>query len=144
MTPALLSVPIRRLALDTPSDAPEEQDLVAVEERVQIRVGNRDIAVTMRTPGDDAELAAGFLFTEGVVGPGDIAKVVCARNTATVTVADGVEFDDSILRRNFYVSSSCGVCGRASIGALESNGCTILNSGPAGVSQAMIRSLPMK
>jgi FdhD protein len=140
-TRSILTVPVRKLAGGSSS---EEQDLVAVEEPLQIRIGSRDIAITMRTPGQDAELAAGFLFTEGIVQPGEIKQIACARNTAVVTLASGVELDPSRLERNFYVTSSCGVCGKASIGAIESAGCAILPRGVPRVPEAVIRSLPAK
>lgn len=136
---SILSVPVRRLTDGPPA---EEQDLVAVEEPLQIRIGDRNIAITMRTPGNDAELAAGFLFTEGIVQPGEIAKIVCTRNTASVTLAKGAALDSSLLERNFYVSSSCGVCGKASIEAIESAGCTILPRDVPKVTASVIRSLP--
>jgi FdhD protein len=137
----ILTVPVRKLAGETSTD---EQDLVAVEEPLQIRIGDRNIAVTMRTPGNDEELAAGFLFTEGIALPGEIEKIVCSRNTAVVTLAAGVTLDPSRLERNFYVTSSCGVCGKASIEAIESAGCTILPRDVPHVSDAVIRGLPDK
>jgi FdhD protein len=88
-------------------------DRVAVEEPLEIRIGAAPIAVTMRTPGHDEELALGFCLSEGIPArrarpPGDLAA-----NTIEVD-ADG--FDAAALTRNFYTSSSCGVCGK---GALE-------------------------
>ena len=69
----IITVPVRKVE---PGTAANEQDLVAVEEPLQIRVGDRDFAITMRTPGQDRELAAGFLFTEGVVhAASDIAGI---------------------------------------------------------------------
>lgn len=138
---SILTVPVRRLVLGAVT---EQQDLVAVEEPLQIRVGSRNVAITMRTPGQDAELAAGFLFTEGLVRPGDIEHVACSRNTAEVTLATGVELDPARIERNFYVSSSCGICGKASIEAIESAGCTILPCDVPRVSEALIQSLPAK
>lgn len=90
-----------------------ERDEVAVEEPLEIRVNGESVAVTMRTPGHDEELAIGFLLSEGIRPldasvPGDLAA-----NTVEVN-ANG--FDPERLRRNFYTSSSCGVCGK---GALE-------------------------
>ena len=107
-------------------------DLVAEEEPLLIRLGygaveareERDLAVTMRTPGNDVELAAGFVFSEGVVRErGDIVSVrVCERegsgNVVRVELAVGVEWDAARLARNFYASSSCGICGKASIEAV--------------------------
>src|SRR5215472_3534164 len=116
-TRSILSVPIRRQAGG--SMPVEDQDFVAVEEPLQIRIGDRNISVTMRTPGQDAELTAGFLFSEGILRPGQIAKTECISNTATVTLTPGVELDDSALQRNFYMTSSCGVCGKASVESIE-------------------------
>jgi FdhD protein len=92
-----------------------ENDRVAVEEPLEIRVNGEPIAVTMRTPGHDEELALGFCLTEGIPAvaatlPGDLAA-----NTVEVT-APG--FDASSLRRSFYTSSSCGVCGKGAIEAV--------------------------
>jgi FdhD protein len=90
-----------------------DRDALAVEEPLEIRVSGEPVAVTMRTPGHDEELALGFLLSEGV-RPRDASPTDdLAANTVDVTV-DG--FDPEPLRRNFYTTSSCGVCGK---GALE-------------------------
>jgi FdhD protein len=90
-----------------------ERDELAVEEPLEIRVEGRPIAVTMRTPGHDEELAVGFLISEGV-SPGQASiPSDLAQNTVDVEVEN---FDFERLSRNFYTSSSCGVCGK---GALE-------------------------
>ena len=91
-----------------------EPDEIAVEEPLEIRVGGRPIAVTMRTPGHDEELAVGFLRSEGIpaVSAGPTADL--AANVIDVEVDGEVDFER--LARNFYTSSSCGVCGK---GALE-------------------------
>ena len=93
-------------------------DLLAAEEPLEIRVNDRPLAVTMRTPGDDIDLAAGFLATEGLVRSApDIASIrLCGDgNVAEVTLAAGLGVDDDRLRRNFLTTSACGVCGKASI-----------------------------
>ncbi len=90
-----------------------ERDELAVEEPLEIRVDGEAIAVTMRTPGHDEELALGFLLSEGVRPQGASLPDDLAANTVEVVVDD---FDPEPLRRNFYTSSSCGVCGK---GALE-------------------------
>src|SRR3954471_21011430 len=92
----------------------------AVEEPLEIRVDGAPLAVTMRTPGEDEELAAGFLAGEGLIeGPGDIEAVGptedLAANVVDVRTRSGLRRDPSAERR-FYLSSSCGVCGK---GALE-------------------------
>jgi FdhD protein len=91
-----------------------EPDELAVEEPLEIRVDGRPIAVTMRTPGHDEELSIGFLRSEGIPAVAAEPTADLAANTVDVRV-DG-EFDPERLRRNFYTSSSCGVCGK---GALE-------------------------
>ena len=105
-------------------------DTVASEEPLEIRLGGRPLAVTMRTPGDDFDLVHGFLATEGVIrSAADIAGLrYCnsvdgqGRNTYNVVdvdLASGIEAPDTALDRNFYTSSSCGVCGKASIDAIR-------------------------
>ena len=123
----------------------DEQDLLAVEEPLQIRVGHRNLAITMRTPGNDAELAAGFLFTEGFVRQvDDITDIHCNRNHAVVTLVEGLNINLEGTERNFYMTSSCGVCGKASIEALENAGCTFLPRDVPKVEGSLIRSLSSK
>ena len=90
-----------------------ERDHAAVEEPLEIRINGEPVAVTMRTPGHDEELALGFCVSEGLAPVDAAVPADFAANTIDV-VADG--FDPARLRRNFYTSSSCGVCGK---GALE-------------------------
>jgi FdhD protein len=91
----------------------EESDAVAVEEPLEIRIGGEPVAVTMRTPGHDEELALGFCLSEGLHPAAALLPDDLAANTVEVD-APGV--DPARLRRSFYTSSSCGVCGK---GALE-------------------------
>jgi FdhD protein len=93
----------------------EEDDLVAVEEPLEIRIGGEPVAVTMRTPGHDEELALGFCLTEGLRPVAARLPDDLAANTVDV---DGGEVDPERLRRNFYTSSSCGVCGKGAIEAI--------------------------
>ena len=104
------------------------RDAVAVEEPLQIRVVHgpaddrteTDVAVTMRTPGDDVALAFGFLHGEGVVRSGhEVVATSEGENTVTVELAPSVAFDAERLSRNVYTSSSCGICGVASIEAVQ-------------------------
>jgi FdhD protein len=109
----------------------EQDDVVAREEPLEIQLGGASLAVVMRTPGHDRELAVGFLVTERVVSrPEQIVSVrhvseardaAAADNQIRVRLEAGVAVDLESLRRNFYASSSCGICGKASIeNALES------------------------
>jgi len=91
----------------------DERDLVAVEEPLEIRIGGRPVAVTMRTPGHDEELALGFCLSEGLRPTTARATEDLAANTIEVEASG---FDPARLQRSFYTSSSCGVCGK---GALE-------------------------
>jgi FdhD protein len=95
----ILTVPVRRFRGFSSVD---EQDLLAVEEPLQIRAGESDLAITMRTPGNDAELAAGFLFTEGFVeNAEDILDIRCSGNTAAVTLTQGIDADRDEMHRRF-------------------------------------------
>lgn len=102
------------------------RDMVAVEEPLELRVEGRSLVVTMRTPGNDEELAAGLLYTEGVIdGPDDLRAMAKIRdpsdprdNTLDVRLAAGVRADAEAFtsaRRSLYASSACGVCGKATI-----------------------------
>jgi len=90
-------------------------DQVAVEEPLEIRVDGQAIAVTMRTPGHDEELAVGFSLSEGIPAVNARLPDDLAANTVDV---DAGGFDTSVLRRNFYTSSSCGVCGKGALDAV--------------------------
>lgn len=104
-------------------------DCLVGEEPLEIRLGNRPISVTMRTPGHDLELTAGFLFTEGVINGSDqVASLrhVASRghksNVVRVDLRPGVAVNISRLQRNFAATSSCGLCGKASIDAVRVRG----------------------
>ncbi len=104
------------------------RDATATEDPLEIRLDGSPLAVTMRTPGDDADLVRGFLLTEGIaVGPDDIAEIEHFDDSrVSVRFVDGIEIDASRFQRNMFVSSSCGVCGKASIEAVR------LMASPAG------------
>jgi FdhD protein len=93
-----------------------ERDVVAVEEPLELRIGGEPIAVTMRTPGHDEELALGFCVTEGLEPVEARVPDDLAGNTVEI---DANGFDAERLRRNFYTSSSCGVCGKGAIEAVQ-------------------------
>ena len=152
-------VPVRRLVADgdAPPDDVRLDDVLAVEEPLAIRVASTDgasqrVAVTMRTPGDDHELAVGWLFAEGVLGASrDVLDVAwCVRdeqdpvqtgNVVTVTLAVDELPDLSALDRHGLVSSACGVCGRASLEALADAGIAPV-TGEARVPFDMLAELP--
>jgi len=92
------------------------EELLAVEEPLEIRIGGEPLAVTMRTPGHDEELALGFCLTEGLRPLGARVPDDLAANTIEVEAA---AFDPDRLRRHFYTSSSCGVCGKGAIEAVQ-------------------------
>jgi FdhD protein len=129
-------------------------DSLATEEPMEIRVisgGSRQtVAVTMRTPGADFELAAGFLYGEGIVSsPGDIRKIsYCVDaeqqyNIVNVELRGGLGYDPRPLERHFYTTSACGVCGKASLEQLELRGCPVIPPGPEMAAEK-IYSLPQK
>ena len=121
----------RRVTLrrhDGPGAGAWADDTVAAEEPLEIRVGGRSVAVVMRTPGHDRELAAGFLVTEGILRRREevLDMVYCggeaqepAENVLDVVLAPGVAVDWSRLTRNVFTSSSCGMCSKASIAAVR-------------------------
>jgi FdhD protein len=132
------------------------QDQLTTEEPLEIRLMSprRTVAVTMRTPGADFELAAGFLYSEGVIScREDIQRMsYCVDesvdgeqryNIVNVTLREGLNPDLQPLERHFYTTSACGVCGKASLEALRFRGCPILIS-EAIVTPEIIYSLPDK
>lgn len=157
---------IRRIEIGCGED--RRSDVLAVEEPLEIRIGlpvngkveHKAVSITMRTPGDDGELAAGFLFTEGIIHHPEQIKQIrhCGlkigktkgtinrasalnSNTIRVDLNEGVKVDLKSLDRHFYTTSSCGVCGKSSIEALSANVKTISDEG-FRVSSEMIHSLP--
>jgi FdhD protein len=146
---SILTVPIQRIEDGSVNPI---QDLLAVEEPLEIRIGPKTISLTMRTPGHDFELAAGFLFTEGILtGFQQIHKIRRsessanprqAGNSVTVELNPDVEVDYERLQRHFYTTSSCGVCGKASIEAIETQGCPVLPRNSPLVDSAVIHRLP--
>ncbi len=139
------------------SDAPD--DLVAVEEPLEIRLGqeidgrteHQAVSITMRTPGDDRELAAGFLFTEGILQHREQVREIrhCGHgvgltNTLRVDLLPGVAVDVKRLERNFYTTSSCGVCGKTSLEALATGASGVTTTPGLRIAPALIHSLPTR
>ena len=110
-------------------DFVEHMDDIAVEEPLQISISilepespitNKNISITMRTPGHDQDLAIGFLFTEGIIQASDQIKgITLGENSINVQLNNSENIDLGKLERHFYTSSSCGVCGKASIDAIK-------------------------
>lgn len=137
-----------------------QSDLVSVEEPLEIRLGygteeDRDkkpISITMRTPGHDFELALGFLFTEGIIASStDITSIrYCSEpeskeaidNMVVVELQPGVLVDLKKLERHFYTTSSCGVCGKASIEAVKNANCPVIEKKEGMVSMSLLHELP--
>ncbi len=133
-------------------------DLLAVEEPLEIRLGftengkftHKAVSITMRTPEHDAELAAGFFFTEGILQSKNQIKSIkhCGKfpnnqNTIRVDLAENVGIDFKRLERNFYTTSSCGVCGKSSLEALTVAGAKeILPTDFQKVTAEIIHALP--
>ncbi len=141
----IITVPIRRVE---GTDETGSQDLLAVEEPLEIRVNangeEKNVAITMRTPGNDEELAVGFLFSEGILKDANgIAGITTPeRNIVVISLRSEDAVDLERLDRHFYVSSSCGVCGKASIQSLEGSGCTSPPRNGPMVDRQVIHGLP--
>ncbi|GAB2940771.1 formate dehydrogenase accessory sulfurtransferase FdhD [Hymenobacter coalescens] len=138
----------------------EASDVLAAEEPLEIRIGygpagqrtHRTLAVTMRTPGHDLELAAGFLLTEGLIRQRpdllgllhcpDVQKPEEQGNVVRAELADSVALDLPRLERHFYTSSSCGVCGKTSIEAVHAAACPVLPADGPLVAAQVIHALP--
>lgn len=135
---------MRILRIDA-SGTTELEDILAIEEPMEIRVNDKPVSVTLRTPGDDFDLAAGFLFTESILR--DASDVESFRhwaspNVVRVALREGVRVDLARLQRNFYSASSCGVCGKTSIESVRVH--TIALDAPLRVPREVIVSLPDK
>ncbi len=146
-------------------------DVLAVEEPLEIRLQpfgmpHRPVSITMRTPGNDLELAAGFLFTEGILkrredirdirhcgnkggkptgiegAQGGVRSTSSGTNTVLVELNEGVSVDLKRLKRNFYTTSSCGVCGKSSIEALHTGVTRLSSNDIIRVSNETIHRLP--
>jgi FdhD protein len=134
------------------------RDNVAVEDPLEIQIGQernglrtvRSVSVTMRTPGNDAELAVGFLFGEGLLNQrSDVADIQFpaeATNCVRIRLRPGLLVDVKQLNRNFYTTSSCGVCGKASLDAVHkmARGALCNETGTLRVPAAMVHQMPAR
>jgi FdhD protein len=144
---------IERISVSGDGPAGARADLLAVEEPLELRIGGKPLTVTMRTPGDDLDLAAGFLFTEGLLSPAvDLRQIrMCDENVAdaTLEVADlpspgALEraADARRAQRNFLTTSACGVCGKESIDSIRVRSRYDLTADTTQVAPEVLASLP--
>jgi FdhD protein len=143
--------PVVKINLDALGDQRRRPDDLAAEEPLEIRVRNKPLAVTMRTPGQDIDLALGFLLTEGVIAKAD--DVVTARLCAGTDTPNTYNVVDVVLgadvpppvtdpSRNFYTTSSCGVCGKASIDAVRTRSKFDVAGDPLTIPARALAELP--
>ncbi len=125
--------------------AEHRADLLAAEEPLEIRVDGEPLTVTMRTPGDDIDLAAGFLCTEGLLPRLDAVHEIrmCDDNVAAVTLKPGQESMAARVaaNRNFITTSACGVCGKDGIEAIRVRSAFDVAADPVRVSPAVLAGL---
>src|ERR1700722_12890738 len=131
---------VRRTVGETPR---RERDTLAGEEPLEIRIGGRSFAVTMRTPGADFDLTAGFLVSEGIITRTEQLSSMryCAGNNEganeynvlDLTLGDGVAPPDESTARAFFTTSSCGLCGKASIDAVRTRSAFSVHDDPLRV-----------
>jgi len=127
-------------------DASRTDDVLAVEEPLEIRLGDRSLSITMRTPGNDFELAAGFLHAEGILANArQVLSIVHPADGSGDIVVVELEGDPLTLarpERNFVMTSACGVCGKASLQDLAVNACPVLPPDEIRLSPQIIHGLP--
>lgn len=129
------------------------EDHLAAEEPLEIQINGRAFTITMRTPGDDFDLVAGFLVSEGVIHhhsqvetlrycPGTDEDGLQTFNVVEAVLAPGVQLPDTAIERNVYTTSACGICGTASIDAVEKVGNFVLPPAPNTIDLDVLLSLP--
>jgi len=131
------------------NEVTEADDSAAIEEPLEISIVygkeqvKKIISITMRTPGNDEELAAGFLFTEGITkDKNSIQSFSKGLNTVTVTLNENSDVNLKSADRNFYMTSSCGICGKSSINSVKINSNYSINFSNYKISKDIILSLP--
>ncbi|MGH3731786.1 MAG: formate dehydrogenase accessory sulfurtransferase FdhD [Acidimicrobiales bacterium] len=143
----------RVIRLETNDTTSTCEDLLAVEEPLEIRVRGTSLVITMRTPGHDVDLAAGFLVSEGVISTRRefAAARYCAGasvdgantyNVLDVALASDVLSPDPSLERAFYTTSSCGICGKASIDAVQTKSTYSVRNDPLRIDAEMLATFP--
>ena len=147
--------PVHHVDLSDPvaSRITNRPDTVTVEEPLEIRVGGVSLAVTMRTPGDDFDLALGFLLTEGLIGAAEDVRTLMhcqdqgedglpTYNVVDVTLAPGVEPPNADAARASYITSSCGICGKASIEAITTTSRYVVAQDRESIEPRVLATLP--
>ena len=121
----------------------EVNDFIAIESPLQIEINNKPVSITMRTPGDDPALALGFLFTEGIINNYDLVLSSQQKdeNVVNILMEDKVEIDLSNSERNFYSTSSCGVCGKSSVDAIITKSNYLIQDDETLVKESVLYSL---
>ena len=143
----------RRAAHLSGTELTQRPETLVVEEPLEIRLNGSALTVTMRTPGSDVELAQGFLLTEGIIaGRDDVLTVRYCQgagpdgtntyNVLDVTLAPGVPLPEVDVRRNFYTTSSCGICGKASLDAVATISKHCPGDDPTLVAAETLTALP--
>ncbi|MFC0581840.1 formate dehydrogenase accessory sulfurtransferase FdhD [Micrococcoides hystricis] len=133
----------------------QREDQLAVEEPLEIQLNGKAFTITMRTPGDDFDLVAGFLVSEGVIFHADQLETLryCAGtdeqgrqtfNVVEAKLAPGVPLPDTAIERNVYTTSACGICGTASIDAVEKTGQFLLPAPKQTIELETLLALPDK
>ncbi len=133
---------VSRVAVSSDAAPEQRAALLAVEEPLEIRVDGEPLTVTMRTPGDDIDLAAGFLYTEGLLGSlSEVHEIrMCDQNVAAVSARAGTSLMPSA--RKFVTTSACGVCGKDSIDAIKVRSRYDVAADPVRVPAAVLAGLP--
>jgi FdhD protein len=148
--PGIASLPILRLRAGTRE---QTEDRLVVEEPLELRLGytdaekgrvHRSVAITMRTPGDDEALGLGFLFGEGIIRSlRDVSSIDSSRgNVLRIELREDVAVERLRLERNFYTTSSCGMCGKASLEALSLAGYEALDHNDFTLTLQQLQALP--
>ncbi len=137
MSTATIPVPIGRVEGTAVSRC---NDMLAVEAALEIRLGDRSVSVTMRTPGNDIELAIGFLFSEGIIR--DASQIRSIGADPNIVVVELAAPEPVQAQRNFLMTSACGVCGKSSLDDLKSNPCPILSPDDLQIAPDLIHCLP--
>lgn len=148
-----LSKRVKIIRVDATGGQAHREDAVVAEEPFELRLGGRPLTVTMRTPGNDVELAHGFLLSEGVIRSREdvVTATYCGSvddeghntyNVLNVTLSPDVPPPSTDIERNFYTTSSCGICGKASLEAVRLSSAFPVRDDPTAVPAQVLGDLP--